>query len=103
MGTQSCLYSPAKYGLIRDVEGEKGVAFGSGMFEMMAFLGILVGTIIAAYISDHYVWWIVTAVMLALALIGWWVSVILGIHENVFLVDDPSVFQTPPLKQVRNS
>ena len=103
MGMQSCLYSPAKYGLIRDVEGEKGVAFGSGMFEMMAFLGILVGTIIAAYISDHYVWWIVTAVMLALALIGWWVSVILGIHENVFLVDDPSVFQTPPLKQERNS
>ena len=103
MGMQSCLYSPAKYGLIRDVEGEKGVAFGSGMFEMMAFLGILVGTIIAAYISDHYVWWIVALVMLALALIGWWVSVILGIHENVFLVDDPSVFQTPPLKQERNS
>ena len=63
MGMQSCLYSPAKYGLIRDVEGEKGVAFGSGMFEMMAFLGILVGTIIAAYISDHYVWWIVALVM----------------------------------------
>ena len=49
MGMQSCLYSPAKYGLIRDVEGEKGVSFGSGMFEMMAFLGILIGTVLAAY------------------------------------------------------
>lgn len=82
MGMQSCLYSPAKYGLIRDVEGEKGVAFGSGMFEMMAFLGILVGTIIAAYISDHYVWWIVALVMLVLALVGWGLSMILGIKEG---------------------
>lgn len=72
MGMQSCLYSPAKYGLIRDVEGEKGVAFGSGMFEMMAFLGILVGTIVAAYISDHYSCWIVIGMMWLLALIGWW-------------------------------
>ena len=82
MGAQSCLYSPAKYGLIRDVDGERGVAFGSGMFEMMAFLGILVGTIIAAYISDHYVWWIVALVMLALALVGWGLSLFLGIKEG---------------------
>ena len=82
MGMQSCLYSPAKYGLIRDVDGERGVAFGSGMFEMMAFLGILVGTIIAAYISDHYVWWIVALVMLALALVGWGLSLFLGIKEG---------------------
>ena len=83
MGTQSCLYSPAKYGLIRDVDGERGVAFGSGMFEMMAFLGILVGTIIAAYISDNYAWWIVTGMMIILALLGWGLSMILGIKEGV--------------------
>lgn len=82
MGTQSCLYSPAKYGLIRDVEGEKGVAFGSGMFEMMAFLGILIGTIVAAYISEHYAWWIVAIVMLGLAIIGYNISKILGIVES---------------------
>lgn len=38
MGIQSCLYSPAKYGLIRDIGGVEGSAFGSGMFETMAFL-----------------------------------------------------------------
>ncbi len=81
MGMQSCLYSPAKYGLIRDVEGERGVAFGSGMFEMMAFLGILIGTILAAYLSDHYAWWIVLAVMVVLAIIGYYLSRILGIVE----------------------
>ncbi len=102
MGMQSCLYSPAKYGLIRDVEGEKGVAFGSGMFEMMAFLGILIGTLLAAYLSDHYAWWGVAAVMVVLALVGWGLSVVLGIKEEYFL-DNPSVLRTPPLKQGRNS
>ena len=82
MGAQSCLYSPAKYGLIRDVDGERGVAFGSGMFEMMAFLGILVGTIIAAYISDNYAWWIVAGIMIILALLGWGLSLFLGIKEG---------------------
>jgi len=53
MGVQSCLYSPSKYGLIRDIGGEEGVPFGSGMFEMMAFLGILTGTVVASFMADH--------------------------------------------------
>ncbi|MCL2436306.1 MAG: MFS transporter, partial [Lentimicrobiaceae bacterium] len=53
MGIQSCLYSPSKYGLIRDIGDEKGVAFGSGMFEMMAFLGIIVGTVVATLMADY--------------------------------------------------
>lgn len=84
MGAQSCLYSPAKYGLIRDVEGEKGVAFGSGMFEMMAFLGILIGTVLAAYLSDHYAWWIVTVIMIVLAIIGFILSKVLDIVETQY-------------------
>ena len=84
MGTQSCLYSPAKYGLIRDVEGEKGVAFGSGMFEMMAFLGILIGTVLAAYLSDHYAWWIVAIIMIVLAIIGFILSKVLDIVETQY-------------------
>ena len=85
MGTQSCLYSPAKYGLIRDVDGERGVAFGSGMFEMMAFLGILIGTVLAAYLSDHYAWWIVAVIMIVLAIIGFILSKILGIVETQYI------------------
>ena len=38
MGILGCLYSPSKYSLIRDIGGEEGVSFGSGVFEMMAFL-----------------------------------------------------------------
>ena len=85
MGTQSCLYSPAKYGLIRDVDGERGVAFGSGMFEMMAFLGILIGTVLAAYLSDHYAWWIVAVIMIVLAIIGFILSKIFGIVEAQYI------------------
>jgi len=53
MGAQSCIYSPSKYGLIRDIGGEEGISFGSGMFEMMAFLGILAGTVAAAFMADY--------------------------------------------------
>jgi acyl-[acyl-carrier-protein]-phospholipid O-acyltransferase/long-chain-fatty-acid--[acyl-carrier-protein] ligase len=53
MGIQSCLFSPSKYGLIRDIGGEEGISFGSGMLEMMAFLGILAGTVIAAFMADY--------------------------------------------------
>ena len=98
MGAQSCLYSPAKYGLIRDVEGERGVAFGSGMFEMMAFLGILIGTILAAYLSDHYAWWIVLAVMVVLAIIGYYLSRILGIVEMQYTEEKVEKQSRNPLK-----
>ena len=98
MGVQSCLYSPAKYGLIRDVEGEKGVSFGSGMFEMMAFLGILIGTVLAAYLSDHYAWWIVALVMVVLAVIGFSLSKILGITEAQYTQNQSEKQSRNPIK-----
>ena len=33
MGTQSALFSPAKYGLIRDIKGVEGIPFGTGAME----------------------------------------------------------------------
>lgn len=98
MGVQSCLYSPAKYGLIRDVDGERGVAFGSGMFEMMAFLGILIGTVLAAYLSDHYAWWIVAVVMVGLAIIGYYLSKILGIVETQYIEAETEKQSRNPIK-----
>ena len=98
MGMQSCLYSPAKYGLIRDVDGERGVAFGSGMFEMMAFLGILIGTVLAAYLSDHYAWWIVALVMVVLAVIGFSLSKILGITEAQYTQKQSEKQSRNPIK-----
>ena len=71
MGIQSCLYSPSKYGLIRDIGGEKGIAFGNGIFEMMAFLGILSGTVLASLIADNYSFSLTAALFLGFALFGY--------------------------------
>ena len=70
MGTQSSLYSPSKYSLIRDIGGEKGASFGSGLFETMAFLGILLGTLTASVVSDNYSIWLFSLVILGVALLG---------------------------------
>jgi acyl-[acyl-carrier-protein]-phospholipid O-acyltransferase/long-chain-fatty-acid--[acyl-carrier-protein] ligase len=71
MGIISCLYSPSKYSLIRDIGGEEGVSFGSGVFEMMAFLGILTGTVMASIVSESYNQWIVFSIYISLAILGY--------------------------------
>jgi len=81
MGLQSCMYSPAKYGLIRDVGGQDGVSFGSGVFETMAFLGILIGTVAASYLSDHYNVYILIALFLGVALAGYFTSTRINAKE----------------------
>lgn len=72
MGVQSCLYSPAKYGLIRDIGGVEGSALGSGLFETMAFLGILTGTVAASVVSDHYRLWVLGGLFILLAAAGYY-------------------------------
>jgi len=74
MGILSCLYSPSKYSLIRDIGGTEGVSFGSGVFEAMAFLGILIGTVTASVVSDHYNQWYAFGLILGLAVLGYLVT-----------------------------
>lgn len=71
MGCQSALYSPSKYSLIRDIGGEEGVSYGSGVFEMMAFTGILIGTVTASFVSDYYSVWFLSALFILIALAGY--------------------------------
>ena len=81
MGILSCLYSPSKYSLIRDIGGEQGVSYGSGVFEMMAFLGILIGTVTASIISDTYNQWIVFGLFIGLAVSGYMVTKLIRAKE----------------------
>jgi MFS family permease len=74
MGILSCLYSPSKYSLIRDIGGEEGVSYGSGVFEMMAFLGVLVGTIFASVVSDHSNNYLIFGILIGLAVLGYLVT-----------------------------
>lgn len=71
MGIQSALYSPAKYSLIRQIGGKEGSAFGSGMFETMAFAGILTGTLAAGLLADYYNRVLLLFLFLLLALAGY--------------------------------
>jgi len=81
MGIQSSLYSPSKYGLIRDIGGSHGAAFGSGVFEAMAFLGILIGTIVASYISDIYKPSIVFILFMGVAVLGYFSTKLIAAEE----------------------
>jgi len=81
MGIQSSLYSPAKYGLIRDIGGEKKVAFGSGVFETMAFLGILAGTVVASVLSDYVEIEVLIVVFLATAVLGYLTTATIKVIE----------------------
>lgn len=48
MGLQSSLYSPAKYGLIRELGGIENVSNGMGGMEAVSFGGMLLGTVLAS-------------------------------------------------------
>ncbi len=70
MGIQSSLYSPSKYSLIKRVGGEERVSFGTGLFEMMVFLGILIGTIVSSFVADNYRFLFFASIILSIALLG---------------------------------
>lgn len=101
MGIQSCLYSPAKYSLIRDIGGQKEAARGTGMFEAMAFLGVLIGTVVASYISDNYNIYALALLLLTLAVTGYISSKRIKAHEEK--VDKSLIVQLNPFRFIAAS
>lgn len=91
MGIQSCFYSPAKYGLVRDIGGVERVAYGSGMLETMAFLGILLSAVTASVLSDFQGQWILIALFLIVALAGY------------FTTRQIRVVELPPIDNVQSN
>ncbi len=91
MGLQSCLFSPAKYGIIRDIGGKEGIPFGTGAMEMLTFMGVLIGTYIAGVTSDislieslsPHRTLIVCAALVFFAVIGWLFSLKIAPKESV--------------------
>ncbi len=101
LGILSCLYSPSKYGLIRDIGGPDGVSFGSGLFETMAFLGILIGSVAAPFLSDHYHVWLFISLIMVMALLGYLTSLRLKVTE--LPVESDNVDTINPLKFLAES
>ena len=70
MGLQSCLFSPSKYSLIKDIGGVGAVSQGMGGMEAVSFIGMLSGSVLASFLVDHAdapVWF---AVLIGLAILG---------------------------------
>lgn len=82
MGVQSALFSPSKYGLIRDIGGEEGVSYGSGAMEMFAFVGILTGTLMAAFLSESVTIPMLCVILFGVALFGWLSSLTIRANES---------------------
>ncbi len=82
MGTQSALFSPAKYGLIRDIKGVEGIPFGTGAMEMLTFVGVLLGTVVAGILSEHYDLNYLSMILLGVALFGYIMSKFIKANES---------------------
>jgi len=70
MGVQSSLFSPSKYGLIRDIGGPDHIAFGTGNMEMVSFLGMIMGTMMASFLARVVPAWGLSLTFMAVALGG---------------------------------
>lgn len=76
MGIQSSLYSPAKYGLVRDIGGVENVSVGMGAMESINFLAMLAGTVIASFYRESWL-------MALFAVLGFAGSICLRADEYV--------------------
>jgi len=81
LGVQSSLFSPSKYGLIRDVGGEEGIPFGTGTMEMLTFIGVLLGTFLASEISDHYHISLIIILLIGVGLLGLLSTILIKAEE----------------------
>lgn len=99
MGIQSCFYSPAKYGIIREVGGKSQISFGTGTMEMITFVAVLLGTFFAGFLADfklHFeganeLYW-ASGIMISFSILGYLTS--LKIKSQYSFTDDESKEQS---------
>jgi len=70
LGLVSTLFSPSKYGLIRDIGGSEGLSFGTGTLEMFTFFGAILGPLLATIVSDHYNFYLMAALFVVIAIVS---------------------------------
>lgn len=83
MGLQSCMFSPSKYGLIRDIGGYENIGIGTGGMEMTAFVGMLCGTLLAAFTANTLPIKILCLIFLGVSIAGLLCSFLLQARESL--------------------
>jgi acyl-[acyl-carrier-protein]-phospholipid O-acyltransferase / long-chain-fatty-acid--[acyl-carrier-protein] ligase len=53
LSMQATFFSPAKYGIMPELMGEKELSYGNGILNMATFVAILIGTIAGSFLSTH--------------------------------------------------
>ena len=82
MGLQSALYSPSKYGLIKDIGGISGISKGMGGMEAIAFMGMLLGTVAGSFLAEDATKEVYSAIFLLLATMGIMCSLTIRAREE---------------------
>ena len=70
MGVHSTFFAPAKYGLLPEVLATQELVGGNALVEMGTFLAILLGTLVAGVLAGHGHLGVITATLIAIALVG---------------------------------
>jgi len=108
MCTQSTFFSPAKYGIIPEIVGEKGLSQANGQIQAFSYIAIITGVLLASFLSQAtgQNFTIMGIACLALAFLGFCASLFIpkqpaaGSTEKInplFVVD---IFQT--MKSIRH-
>lgn len=95
LGIQSSLFSPSKYGLIRDVGGEEGISYGTGTMEMLTFFGVLMGTFLASVISEHNNLYIIIFLLIGISCLSLVTSIAIKVKET--LPDTTNIVKINPI------
>jgi acyl-[acyl-carrier-protein]-phospholipid O-acyltransferase/long-chain-fatty-acid--[acyl-carrier-protein] ligase len=69
---QATFFSPAKYGLIPELSGEKELSSANGWLNMATFLAILIGTVVGSFLGNRV--YAACGVMAAASLLGLFTS-----------------------------
>jgi len=105
MGVQSSLFSPSKYGLIRDIGGQENITFGTGNMEMVSFLGMITGTMMASFLAQSVPAWGLSLTFMAIAAGGWVSSLSIRAKETPPEENDrtirPILFMVQSIGQAR--
>ncbi len=72
MGTHSAVFGPSKYGSLPELLPEKKLSWGNGILELGTFMAIILGTVAAALMSEHFRGrqWLSGVVLVVLAVMG---------------------------------
>ena len=72
MGTHSAFFGPSKYGSLPELLPERKISWGNGVLELGTFMAIILGTVAAALLAEHFrgQQWISGIILIGLAVAG---------------------------------